>query len=107
MAFKMSPDPKTSFIKLRVTAEQKAQIQDEAKARLLNVSEFLLRRAFGKQTPVQFEYIAISNLERMIADLKRLYRDAGERECDDKLLKPLVTEMATAVQALWKQRGRR
>jgi len=107
MAFKKSANPKTSLIKLRVTAEQKAQIQDEAKARLLGVSEFLLRRALGKQTPVQFEYIAMANLERMIADLKRLYRDAGDRECDDKLLKPLVDEMATAVQALWQQRGRR
>ena len=106
MAFKKSANPKTSFIKLRVTAEQKAQIQDEAKARLLGVSDFLLRRALGKQTPVEFEYIAMSDLERMIADLKQLYREAGERECDDKRLMPLVTEMATAVQALWKRRGR-
>lgn len=107
MSFKKSPNPKTTSIEIRVTPEEKASIEAEAKARLLTVSSFALRRMLGKQTPVQYEYIAIARLERHVADLKQIYRFMGCRPEDELLLKPLLVEMVVAVQELWAQRGRK
>jgi hypothetical protein len=107
MSFKKSPNPKIASIEFRVTPEEKARIQAEAKVRLLSVSDFALRRMLGKQTPVQFEYIAIAELSNFARDIKQMYRDAGRRPEDAERLGPILDAIVEAIHQLWKQRGRK
>jgi len=74
MKFKLSEKPKSVVVTVRVSPEDKACLVAEAQARLLTVSDFMLRRALGRPAPVRHDLHAIAEMSQLVLELKAFVR---------------------------------
>ena len=65
-------------IDFRVTREERQEIQDEAEASGLSVSEYVRRRALGRRVDSVTDVKIISELRRQGGLLKKIYSESGE-----------------------------
>ena len=65
-------------IDFRVTREERQEIQEEAEASGLSVSEYVRRRALGRRVDSVTDVKMISELRRQGGLLKKIYSESGE-----------------------------
>ena len=66
-----------SRIDFRVTREERQEIQEEAEASGLSVSEYVRRRALGRRVDSVMDVKMISELRRQGGLLKKIYSESG------------------------------
>jgi len=78
MKFKLTEKRKTVIVTLRVSVEDKACLVTEAKARMLTISDFILRRALGRPAPVRHDLHAIAEMSELALQLKAFARSSAD-----------------------------
>ena len=78
MKFKRSEKPKAVIVSMRVSPEDKACLVAEARARMLTVSDFILRRALGRPAPVRHDLHAIAEMSELALQLKAFARSSAD-----------------------------
>jgi hypothetical protein len=80
MKFKRSEKPKAVIVSMRVSPEDKACLVAEAQARMLSVSDFVLRRALGRPAPVRHDLQAIAEMSELVLELKAFARNGADAD---------------------------
>lgn len=95
MRFKAVENPKTSQILIRVTPDEKADIQARADACYLPISKFMLKCAQERQTRSKFELHLINELRLIGLQLKEIYQAEKPRVASE--LEPVLAEVVRAI----------
>lgn len=66
-------DRRTPFIKMRVSLAERLEIEEQARLRNLNVSEYLRRVALHRRADVQIETEMILELQKTVAAIRALH----------------------------------
>lgn len=99
MGFKKTADPRSAFIKIFVTPDEKIAVQAEASAAMLSVSDLGHRRLFGKVAKDRYSYHAINELSALTHQLKEHYRESGGQH--EAELQALLDRVGVAIDKLW------
>jgi len=99
MGFKKAANPRSAFVKIFVTPDEKIAIQAEASSAMLSVSDFGHRRLFGKVAKDRYSYHAINDLSALTQQLKDHYREGGGRH--EAELQALLDRVGVAIDKLW------
>lgn len=95
MGFRSVENPKTSQILIRVTPDEKADIQAKADACYLPISQFMLKCAQGRQTRSKFEMHLINELMLIARQLKEIYHAEKPRVASE--LEPVLAAVVRAI----------
>lgn len=95
MGFKKSKAPKTTYFRVRLTQEDKDEIQVKADDCMMTLSEFVLRAALGRQTRTQHDLHLVTELCRVGHLLREIYH--AEKPRDACELEPVLNAIVKAI----------
>lgn len=95
MRFKAVANPKTERLVIRVTREEKAEIEAKARDCLLPVSEFVLKTVLAKRTRTQHDLHLMNQMRQIGLQIKEIY--AAEKPREAKELEPVLTEIVKSI----------
>lgn len=105
MKFKVTDEPKSVIVTVRVSPRDKAALVAEAKVRMLTISDFVLRRALGRPTPVRHDIDAIVEMGHLASELKAFVRsDPG---ADRKRVHDLIEQLSATMSSVYETGGRK
>jgi hypothetical protein len=96
--FKKTGNPKTQRLVVRVTAEEKADIESRAADCLMPVSKFVLKAAQGRQTRTQHDLRLIEELRTIGMGLKEIYQAEQPRNATE--LDAVMTAIIHAIERI-------
>lgn len=73
----LPPEPLDCFVNVRLTAAEKAQLQEDAELAGMSVSALLRRRAFGQPIVASADAAMIRELRRIGGLLKHIHNESG------------------------------
>ena len=73
--FARNPDPRGKRINIRLTASEFAEVNDQAEAGALSLSEYCRRRVLGRRVMSQTDQVMIRELRRIAGLQKHLFND--------------------------------
>ena len=77
------PDPLSAIINVRLTAAEKARLQEDADLAALSMSELVRRRYFGRPIVANADAVTIRELRRIGALLKRVHDESAGVYCQE------------------------
>lgn len=95
-------DRRSEFIRIRTTASEKLEIQEQALIRNLDVSKFLIRSALHRRADIKVETEMILAIREAVAAIKGLhvaYLDLGVTP-PETVLAPVIDEAVEAILSL-------
>ncbi len=104
--------PKAHSIRLRVSEEEKQDIEEKARDRKLSVTEYLIRAGRGRATRQRADVDAIQQLMNCVEELKALHRTlqqvangAGGAPIATETMEATMQTVCTAIQRVWNSGG--
>jgi transcriptional antiterminator Rof (Rho-off) len=96
---KANEDLRTKRKEVLFTEQEFAQVVEEAEIRILDVNEYIRRRALGKKADVRFDQIIVLTLHQLVQEIRRLYKITEENKT------PLPPEVLEALGGLIDESG--
>ncbi|KAA0178790.1 hypothetical protein FX016_22930 [Cupriavidus gilardii] len=112
MAKKSSASPKTARFELRLTVEEKREMEERAAERKLTLAEYLTRAGLGRAARQRADVDAIHQLMLCVEQLKAIHHtlrqlDAGDALLPMESLHETMEAVCEAIQRVWTTGGER
>lgn len=92
-------DRRTPFIKMRVNQAERLEIEEQARIRNLNVSEYLRRVALHRRADVRIETEMILELQKAVVAIRSLHSGYLQQGLapPENILGPVITNAIQAI----------
>jgi hypothetical protein len=90
--------PMSTYVRVRLSAEEKQRLRDDADLAALTISDFMRRRAFGKPVVAEVDRAVIRELHRLGGLLKHIHVTSGGSY--SKQTAAAITDLRTYVRRL-------